>query len=471
MVFSSLNFIFIFLPAVLTLYYVTLYFFSRQRFLFSAVNFVLFITSLFFYISGEKKFFWVMLLVGFVDYCLALLIDHERQQTNKQQSKKLLFYALLISVISNMGLLFYFKYAQFMSELLKNVFPHSYVFDVVLPIGISFYTFESMSYIIDVYRGQVKATRRFIDYWAFITFFPHLVAGPIIRYIDLKKQLEFRTHSWEQVAEGFRRFSIGLGKKVILANPLGYYADMIFQLDSSRLDTALAWVAASTYTLQIYFDFSGYSDMAIGLAKMFGIDLPENFNAPYISRSIREFWQRWHITLSHWFRDYLYIPLGGNKKGVLKEYRNLFLVFVLCGLWHGANVTFFLWGCYHGFFLILERIWKARWALRIPQWLQHIYAVVIIIFSWVIFRSESYEQIVNMYRNMLGLSSHLISKDTVTLVTRPHFYVYFLLAVACCVPFIYDLDKKSYTWSLFIFVISCIFLCGQEYNPFIYFRF
>lgn len=469
MVFSSLNFIFVFLPVVLALYYATLSVFASKRFLFTALNFILFATSLFFYISGEKKFFWVMLLVGLIDYGLALLMDKE-QKTSTAPSKKL-FYLLLISVISNMGLLFYFKYAQFTSELLKNIFPHSYVLEVALPIGISFYTFESMSYIIDVYRGHIKATRRFIDYWAFITFFPHLVAGPIIRYVDLKRQLEFRTHNWENTAEGFRRFSLGLGKKVILANPLGYYADMLFQLDSSRMDTALAWVAATTYTLQIYFDFSGYSDMAIGLAKMFGIELPENFNAPYVARSIKDFWRRWHMTLSQWFRDYLYIPLGGNRDGITKEYRNLFLVFVLCGLWHGANVTFFLWGCYHGFFLVLERVVGNRTSWRAPQWLQHIYALIIIVFSWVIFRAETFEQIVFMYRKMLGINSLLISTDTITLITRPHFYVYFLLAVLFCTPYVYKLDKKSHLWSTVLFLISCVLLCGQEYNPFIYFRF
>jgi alginate O-acetyltransferase complex protein AlgI len=469
MVFSSLIFIFIFLPGVLALYFSTLYLFAKKRFVFSALNFVLFATSLFFYISGEKKFFWVMLLVGLIDYTLALVMDAEQKKEVPNQRR--LFYLLLVSVVSNMGLLFYFKYAQFASELLKNFFSHSYIIDVALPIGISFYTFESMSYIIDVYRGHIKATRRFIDYWAFITFFPHLVAGPIIRYVDLKRQLESRSHSWDNLAEGFRRFSIGLGKKVIISNPLGYYADILFALDSSRIDTTLAWVAACTYTLQIYFDFSGYSDMAIGLAKMFGIELPENFNAPYIARSIKDFWRRWHMTLSQWFRDYLYIPLGGNRDGAVKEYRNLFLVFVLCGLWHGANVTFFLWGCYHGFFLVAERIAGGRISWRAPSWLQHVYALVVIIFSWVIFRAESLDQIINIYKKMVGWNAQLISSDTLTFVARPHFYVYFLLGILFCTPFVYKHDRKSYAWSIFLFLLSCVFLCGQEYNPFIYFRF
>ncbi len=455
MVFSSLAFIFSFLPIVLALYFATHAIFKNKRSVFNALNFVLFAASVDFYITGEKKFFWVMLVVGLTDYCIALLMDAE--QKKPAPNAKFLFYLLLISIVSNMGLLVFFKYTPYIN--------------IALPIGISFYTFESMSYIIDVYRGHIKATRRFIDYWAFITFFPHLVAGPIIRYVDLKNQLENRTHSWEQVAEGFRRFSLGLGKKVIIANPLGYYADMLFTLDSSRLDTTLAWVAACTYTLQIYFDFSGYSDMAVGLAKMFGIVLPENFNAPYLARSIKEFWRRWHITLSLWFRDYLYIPLGGNKQGVFKEYRNLMLVFILCGVWHGANVTFLLWGCYHGFFLICERILGKKMNFHFPQWLQHTYALLVIVLSWVIFRAESFAQICAMYSSMAGLHGHLISNDTLQFVSTPHFYVYFLIAVLFCTPVVYKLDCQSHLWSMSVFLISCIFLCGQEYNPFIYFRF
>ncbi len=455
MVFSSLFFIFVFLPIVLALYFTTHLIFKGRRTVFNALNFVLFAASLYFYITGEKKFFWVMLLVGLTDYFVALLM--EREQKKNAPSANFLFYLLSVSIVSNMGLLFYFKYNPFTN--------------VILPIGISFYTFESMSYIIDVYRGDIKATRRFIDYWAFITFFPHLVAGPIIRYKDLKRQLENRTHSWEQAAEGFRRFSLGLGKKVIIANPLGYYADMLFTLDSSRLDTALAWIAACTYTLQIYFDFSGYSDMAIGLGKLFGIELPENFNAPYLARSIKDFWRRWHITLSQWFRDYLYIPLGGSKHGVFKEYRNLLLVFMLCGLWHGANVTFFMWGCYHGFFLIFERIATSKVSFRFPDWIQHTYALIIIVLSWVIFRAESYQQIRAMYSSMAGLNGPFISSDTFRLLSTPHFYVYFLLAVLFCTPVVYKLDRKNHFWSAGVFLISCIVLCGQEYNPFIYFRF
>lgn len=487
MVFSSLEFIYIFLPLVLGLYFAALAIFENKKNIFSILNLVLLVSSLFFYIRGEKHFFWVMLLVGFIDYWLALMI--ERNRSSQRPSRSLQRIWLLVSIVSNMGLLFYFKYAQFAFKVILSFGLNRYIderstqflAEVVLPIGISFYTFESMSYIIDVYLGHVRATRRFIDYWAFITFFPHLVAGPIIRYIDLKKQLEHRNHSLENIHEGFQRFAVGLGKKVIIANPLGYYADILFALDPTRIDWVLAWLAAIAYSLQIYFDFSGYSDMAIGLAKMFGIHLPENFNYPYVAQSMKDFWRRWHITLSQWFRDYLYIPLGGNKRGALFEYRNLLIVFILCGLWHGASWNFLAWGGFHGAFLIVERF-KFWHRFSVPALLRHVYAVVVIIFSWVIFRAESVEQVVSMYWAMLGGNSLHVAHDAFKLLGTPHFFVFLILGALFCSPVVIVkmrgwflkrnlISTFEVTGAVFLFFLSSIILCGHEYNPFIYFRF
>lgn len=458
MVFSSLEFILHFLPWVIFVYFVVYGLFSKRSYLFTALNLVLFATSIYFYHSGEKNFFWVILLIGFCDFFFALQIEKQRElyPTSKIKPKVL----LILSVLINMGFLFYFKYVFFFT---KYFFNSNYFEAIVLPVGISFYTFESMSYIIDVYLGHVKATRRFIDYWTFITFFPHLIAGPIIRYVDLKAQLESRNHNWKNVYDGSERFFYGLGKKVILANPLGYYADQFFSLDSFKIDSTLAWIMAICYSLQIYFDFSGYSDMAIGLSRIFGIQLPENFNYPYTSQSIKEFWRRWHITLSQWFRDYLYIPLGGNRKGTIREYINLLIVFFLCGLWHGASLNFIIWGSYHGFFLIFERIFHFPRVI-IPRLFKHIYALFVIICGWVIFRSESVSQMKGIFLSLFGINNHWISNDTLLLLQRPHFIIYFSLGLFFTVPTI----KK---WPVLVFIISLIFLSGEEYNPFIYFRF
>ena len=488
MVFSSLKFLFIFLPIVLLVYFAVYQYCARSRRLFTWLNFVLLLASLVFYIEGEKKFFYVMLLVGFIDYWLALLLENDRQKAQPNPSFQKII--LLASIFSNMGLLFYFKYFNFaaglVTDLADQLYPLNhgsrFFVEVGLPIGISFYTFESMSYIIDVYRGEIKATRRFVDYWTFITFFPHLVAGPIIRYIDLRKQLESRTHSWINIVEGFRRFSVGLAKKVIIANPLGYYSDIFYAVDASKMDTLLAWLTAGAYALQIYFDFSGYSDMAVGLARMFGITLPENFNYPYIAQSMKDFWRRWHMTLSQWFRDYLYIPLGGNRLGTFKEYRNLFLVFTMCGLWHGASLNFLGWGVFHGLFLVLERVIDFK-ENKAPLMLRHIYAIIVILFSWVIFRSETLSQTLAIWKAMLGLAPSLVSTDSLQLLSQPHFYVYLILGIVLSVPLSNwgVSPQRRATWNLHpafremssvvLLIFSAIVLCGQEYNPFIYFRF
>lgn len=482
MVFSSIKFIFVFMPAVLLVYFLAFKYLANTVRKVTILNGILLVSSLWFYIEGEKNYVWVMLLTGAIDYVIALLIEREQQRqpdmTTRTLKQKLL---LLASITGNMGLLFYFKYTNFALDLIAP--GHSNVFHVILPIGISFYTFESMSYTIDVYRGETPATRKFVAYWTFITFFPHLIAGPIIRYSELRRQLEQRKHNWENVLIGFRRFVIGLSKKVIIANPMGYHADYLFALDPTRIDTFTAWLAAVAYTLQIYFDFSGYTDMAIGLGKIFGIDLPQNFNYPYISKSIKEFWRRWHMTLSSWFRDYLYIPLGGNKKGVIKEYRNLFLVFFLCGLWHGASLNFIVWGCFHGVFLVLERILRNIFSWKPPVFVLHLYTLLVIIFGWVVFRAETMPQTMAIWKAMLGMAPAFVSEDAIALLFKPHFFVFAVLGIFFSIPLkLYCGDKfidKLITLPrlryelifLALFLVSTVFLCGEEYNPFIYFRF
>lgn len=489
MVFSSLQFIFGFLPAVLCLYFAALHLFKNHKNKILFLNSVLLISSLYFYIQGEKKFVWVMLLTGTMDYFFALLLQREQRKNSETDFRQK---ALLVaSIIANMGLLFYFKYINFAVDIFFDaarslgLASHGsrIFFEITLPIGISFYTFESMSYIIDVYRRETTATRKLVDYWTFITFFPHLIAGPIIRYVDLRRQLENRQHSWENFLTGFRRFVVGLSKKVIIANPMGYYADYLFALDPSRLDTVAAWLAALAYTLQIYFDFSGYSDMAIGLARIFGIQLPQNFNYPYVARNIQDFWRRWHMTLSSWFRDYLYIPLGGNRAGSRIEFRNLFVVFVLCGLWHGASLNFLFWGVFHGTFLVIERIAKNQLNWQVPRFAQHVYAVVVIMFAWVIFRAETMSQAIGVWGAMLGFSPQLISVDTLELLKTPHFSLYAVLGIFLSIPLsrwwgekttdhIMTLPRWRYDVTFAgLFLTSVVFLCGQEYNPFIYFRF
>lgn len=492
LVFSSLEFIFVFLPVVLLIYFLTLRLFKDHSQKITALNLVLLISSLFFYIRGEGKFVWVMLLVGSIDYFIALIIERVHdQKVAKASDAKVCKFWLIVSIISNMGLLFYFKYINFAVDFYFDIAKSMGLgtpgtrlfFEVTLPIGISFYTFESMSYIFDVYRRETKATKNLISYWAFITFFPHLVAGPIIRYVELRKQLDDRSHTWEQMLLGFRLFSIGLAKKAIIANPMGYHADYLFSLDPSKLDFSTAWIAAISYTLQIYFDFSGYSDMAIGLGRMFGINLPQNFNYPYIAKSVQEFWRRWHITLSTWFRDYVYIPLGGSRKGPIIEYRNLFLVFVFCGLWHGASWNFLNWGIFHGLFLVIERIVKSKVKWEAPAFLSHLYTLLVVMFAWVIFRSETMSQCWEIWEAMLGLRGISISTETWIFITWPFFSVYVLLGIYFAIPLNkYFGEKKiarllseprlSYEFIfLGLFILSSIFLCGKDYNPFIYFRF
>lgn len=383
MLFASTVFLLVFLPAVIVCYY------TQRAVLGNRLrNGVLLAFSYLFYLYGAAGFVLILLASTVLDYLLGLLIEYRRRYSK---------WWVATSVLINLGVLAYFKYANFMvAELsrwlgLMNVSLFQDWATVALPIGISFFTFQKLSYIIDIHRRQVSALTRFTDFALYVAMFPQLVAGPIVRFKDICDQISHRVEKWDHFYEGVIRFCWGLSKKVFVADACGRIADAVFGLDTATmLDTKTAWLGALAYTLQIYFDFSAYSDMAIGLARLFGFELRENFNRPYAAVSMTDFWRRWHISLSTWFRDYLYIPLGGNRKGSARTTVNLLLVFLLCGLWHGANWTFIVWGLYHGLFLGIERITGLRkW--RPTQWriVRRLATFLLVLFGWVLFRAES----------------------------------------------------------------------------------
>lgn len=398
MVFSSVVFLFLFLPAVLAAHALVP---RRGR------NLLLLFFSLLFYAWGEA--FYVILMLGSIamNYVFGLWVEASRKSPRHRL-------VLGCAIAANLGALAVFKYSSFLLATLKAVLGDLTVFlslvgislelkPVHLPIGISFYTFQAMSYVIDVYRGQVPPEKRPVNVGLYISMFPQLIAGPIVRYRDIAAQLGCRAITTSDFAYGVRRFIVGLGKKVLIANTLAVPADRAFALAPDRLTPGIAWLGVVAFTLQIYFDFAGYSDMAIGLGRMFGFRFLENFNYPYISRSIREFWKRWHISLSSWFRDYLYIPLGGSRRSPPRVYLNLVTVFLLCGLWHGASWTFAIWGLYHGLFLVLERVLVKDQRPSPLGPLRHIYAVVVVIVGWVLFRADTFGQALAFLGAMLGL--------------------------------------------------------------------
>jgi alginate O-acetyltransferase complex protein AlgI len=391
MLFSSPVFLFLFMPLLLLCYW------SAPR---SLRNGILLVASIVFYVWGERFFFVVMLASIAANWLIGLALD---ALTGARQRQAMVAFA----VVLNIGLLAVFKYSEFLIANLNALLGALGVAPIAvvaphLPLGISFFTFHALSYVIDVYRGVATAQRRPVDFALYIAFFPQLIAGPIIRYHDIYRQLERRPVTLELAASGIERFLAGFGKKMLLANPLGEVADRIFALPAAELSPGAAWLGLVCYTLQIYLDFSAYSDMAIGLARIFGFTFLENFNYPYLSQSIQEFWRRWHISLSNWLRDYLYIPLGGNRVANWRIYLNLVIVFLLCGLWHGANWTFVVWGMIHGCFLILERIGLATALTRMPRPVRHLYTLAVVMLAWVFFRSADVTQAVLYLRALFG---------------------------------------------------------------------
>ena len=461
MVFSTPIFLFLFLPAVLVLNYII-----PKKYI-AAKNVVLLIASLFFYAWGEPKNVLLMLLSIAVNYVCGLLLG---RFDSDEKKRKVVLWA---SVVFNLGLLFFFKYFNFVTG---GLFPV-----IKLPIGISFFTFQIMSYTIDVYRRSVEPQKSLLKLALYISLFPQLIAGPIVRYIDVEKQLTYRECTAEKTARGMIRFSMGLAEKVIVSNTVAAICDGIFG-STNTVPAFTAWVGVICYALQIYFDFSGYSDMAIGMGHMLGFDFLENFNYPYVSCSVQEFWRRWHISLSSWFRDYLYIPLGGNRCGKVRTYINLIIVFACTGLWHGASFSFIVWGLWHGLFLVIERLGFKKALDKLPKFIGWIYTMLVVLVGWVFFRADTLSAAMKYLGEMFsftgGVSNGMAQFDNLSFIITA-------IALVLCTP-VYQLVKGKLekteggkkaafvigaVLATGLFILSVIFLTGSGYNPFIYFRF
>lgn len=392
-------------------------------------NAFLLLASLGFYAWGEPTFVFVIILSILINYIFGLGI-HFASSKNAVFSKVM----MLIGVAANCGLLFYFKYFDFFISSINNLTGAGFSLrHIILPIGISFFTFQGLSYVIDVYSGKVKVQTNLLKFALFKAFFPQLIAGPIVRYVDVHDQIDHRVTSVDDFAYGVRRFVMGLGKKVILANTLGQVADNIFALPPHQNTMATAWIGAICYAFQIYFDFSGYSDMAIGLARMFGFRFKENFDFPYISKSISEFWRRWHISLSSWFKDYLYIPLGGNRRG--NVYINLLIVFLVTGLWHGAAWNFIVWGLWHGLFQIFERVLKKKnFSITIPKFISWVYTSLVVLIGWVLFRASTLTEAVDYLKVMFGIQRPFDVGFSVGYYLNPMVITILLIAFIASMP-------------------------------------
>ncbi|MEV5027354.1 MBOAT family O-acyltransferase [Paenibacillus sp. LPE1-1-1.1] len=461
MVFSSVVFLMFFLPCFLLIYYVLP---------FKTKNLFILLASYIFYAWGSSEFLYMLIVSTFMDYVFGLLIDRSKKVKHKK-----IFVSL--SIIINLSLLAYFKYANFFVDQFNDVLvvlgmTGFHWINVALPVGISFFTFHKISYIVDVYRGKEKAMRSYIDFSLYIALFPQLIAGPIIRFNEIASQFKERKHSIDKFFDGMWRFSIGLGKKVILANAAGRIADEVFQLSNQDLSMPIAWIGIICYSLQIYFDFSGYSDMAIGLGKMMGFDIPENFNMPYISKSITEFWRRWHISLSRFFRDYVYIPLGGNREGAFKTNRNLWIVFFLTGFWHGASWNFIIWGLFHGLFLVIEK--NTTFLSKSHSTLRVLTTYFIVLVGWVFFRVETLSNAL-LYLTRMFDFTNITNPFQYIISLSPKNIIFTILAlILSFVTIKGEWLKKDIIRGVILLVIwfYCILLLSNSnYNPFIYFRF
>lgn len=481
MVFSSPIFLFVFLPIVLIGY-----FFINPKY----KNLFLLAASLFFYLWGEPKYVVLMVASILLNYLFGILV--ERNIDDSKLVKKIVGAAVIFNVV----FLLFYKYANFIVDNVNIIiqylgFDPIYLEPIDLPIGISFYTFQAISYIVDVYRRNACAQKKLLDHALFISLFPQLVAGPIVRYSDISEQIKRRTITINDLEYGIRRFIIGLGKKVLIANPMGRVADSIFSLSGGDLSSGLAWLGIICYTIQIYYDFSGYSDMAIGLGRMFGFRFLENFNYPYISKSIKEFWRRWHISLSSWFRDYVYIPLGGSRTSALKTTRNLFIVFILTGFWHGASWNFIFWGLFHGFFLFLERTRYGFYLSKLWQPIKIMYTLLLVMIGWVFFKAETISASLAYLKSMFGIVNNISNIYNVSMYVDNEILLVLCIAVFGATPLpkkfanyieVYFNKKESVLlkigyssiFSAFligILIFSIMSLANSTYNPFIYFRF
>ena len=468
MLFSSIVFLFTFLPAVMILYYLL-----PVRFR----NVILLLASLVFYAWGEPVYLFLMLLSILFNYFSGL--DIARNLQDKRAAKR----SLVFNLIINLAVLGFFKYEGFLLDTLNGILPvHISYHALPLPIGISFYTFQILSYIIDVYRGNVKVQTNLPNFALYVTMFPQLIAGPIVQYADVDEQLASREVSRTKFGEGSMYFIRGLAKKVLLANTSGMIFTEVSGLAKGNIAVVTAWLGAFAYMFQIYFDFSGYSDMAIGLGKMFGFEFNMNFNYPYVSKSITEFWRRWHISLSSWFRDYVYIPLGGNRVSKIKHIRNLLIVWFLTGLWHGAAWNFVAWGLYYGVILIIEKYLLSPVLDRLPDIVRHIYSIVLVVIGWVLFFSSSFGQAADYIRVMFGAGAHgFADRESMYLLTSN--LILWLILIFGSTPLVhfrYEHMLRTKKWNTTIinsvvyaalFIVCIAYLVTETYNPFLYFRF
>jgi len=459
MLFSSVTFIYYFLPIVLFVYFMVP---NKYK------NLILLIFSLLFYFLGEPKYIIILILSCILNYFFG-------NRISESKNKKLW---LVIAIIYNVSQLLVFKYTDFFIENINNIFNNSinYLY-LVMPIGISFFTFQALGYVIDIYRNKHKPASSLINFMMYISFFPQLIAGPIVRYIDVEKQIINRKTSFDTFSSGISRFIIGLSKKVLLANVLGELSTNLIEIDLIS-----SWLKPILFTLQIYFDFSGYSDMAIGLGLMFGFEFLENFNYPLIASSITDFWRRWHISLSSWFKDYVYIPLGGNKKGIFVQIRNIFIVWFLTGFWHGASWNFIIWGLYFGVILIVEKLFLKR-LLDKTKIIKHVYVILLVIISFLIFSVDNVNDILNGLSNMFMLNDIPVSSKSTLYYLRSNI-VLLIISIICATPIIKNLidkiNKSKYKnifsyleiiIYMFLLILSTAFLIDASFNPFLYFRF
>lgn len=476
MTFSSLVFLFIFFPIVFLLYAIGKNDLYR--------NILLVVTSLVFYTYGEPVAVFIMLISICLNYVFGLMCGEVFANRKKQSSdltiKVFKKVGLILAIVLNIGLLVVFKYGDF---FLNSLGLGKYALHLQLPIGISFFTFQGLSYVIDAYRDKKCVQKNLLSLMLYISFFPQLIAGPIVKYHDVKKQLKKRKFTNARVAKGLRRFMFGLGKKVIIAGPMGLMVDSIYSLNPASVGMWTAWIAGLSYMFQIYFDFSGYSDMAIGLGCIFGFDFKENFNHPYAAGSLQDFWRRWHISLSTWFKEYVYIPLGGNRHGLLRTMMNKFIVFFLTGLWHGANWTFICWGLLHGIGVSIENLIQkicakthaqvSKGISAVIKLFSHIYVLLFVMIAFIIFRADSLWVAVTMIGKLFGgFGSNAIAFSCMT----PTYLVALILACVCSSAWVNGLAGKMRTWvlqvfSILVFVVSVAMIIAGGYNPFIYFRF
>ena len=460
MVFSSFVFLLVFLPLILLLYYI-----SPGR----IKNLVLLLGSLLFYAWGEPVYVLIMLFSTVFDYTNGRLISYFKAGNRNLWAKAV----LIVDICGNLGILGFFKYADFFIGTVNSLTGAGIgLLQIALPIGISFYTFQTMSYTIDVYRGQVPPQRNILDFATYVTLFPQLIAGPIVQYKTVAHELGKRRVGLEDFSEGVYRFSKGLAKKVLLANQIGSLWDTISSMQ--ELTVATAWLGAIAYSFQIYFDFSGYSDMAIGLGRMFGFHFLENFDFPYVSKSITEFWRRWHISLGSWFREYVYIPLGGNRKGKLRQVMNLLIVWMLTGLWHGASWNFVLWGLYYGLLLILEKLFLSKIMERLSGVLKHIYSLFLILLGWMIFAQTDMSRLGVYLKAMFGVGVELVNSDFWYFLSCNG--VLLVILVLCSMNVWKRIPQKMLgvckpVLMVLFMALSFAFLVGDSYNPFLYFRF